>query len=134
MVNEITSTDTYSDIIVYKVNGKYYPLNYKTGNILINPNGISIPTYIDNSDTIYCSGENYNIWFKGDFHHADNFHFYKWQNRNVYDDYGMKIDPNNTPQEVINMYSLILGQQESITSEFHRYMSRIDEAFRLGHS
>lgn len=132
-VDDITSMNIYANILVYKVNGKYYPLNYETNNLLINPNGISIPTYVDDSNKIYCSGKNYDIYFYRVNSH-DEYKFYKWQNRAVYNDYGTNIDPNNTPQEVINMYNLILGQQESITSEFHRYMSRIDEAFRLGHS
>lgn len=132
-VDDITSMNVNIDILVYKENGKYYPLNYRTNNFLINPNGISIPTYVDDSYKIYCSGENYDIYFCRVNSH-DEYKFYKWENRDIFNDCGKNIDPNNTPQEVINMYNLILGQQESITSEFHRYMSRIDEAFRLGHS
>ena len=116
--------------VKYAINGKYYPLNYKSGNIVINPNGIGVPTYVNDSEKIYCSSENYDIWFVPD-NGLDNYKFYKWQNRNQYNDYGTNFDPQTTPQEVLNMYNLIFNQQESIKNNFKRFMKRIDEASKL---
>lgn len=128
-VDDITGMNEYTHILIYYVNGKCYPLNYQTGNIMINPNGIGVPTFVNDSDRIYCSGENYNIYFVPD-NGLDNYKFYSWQNKKSYSDYGTNFDPQNTPQEVLNMYNLIFGQQESITRDFKGYVKRINEAMK----
>jgi hypothetical protein len=119
----------YTNILVYVLNGKCYPLNYKTGNIMINPNGIGVPTFVNDSDKIYCSSENYNIYFVPD-NGLDKYKFYSWQNKKSYSDYGTNFDPQHTPQEVLNMYNLIFGQQESITRNFKDYVKRINEVMK----
>lgn len=129
-VDEITGMNQYTNILIYAINGKYYPLNYKSGNIVINPNGIGVPTYVNDSEKIYCSSENYDIWFILD-NGLDKYKFWKWQNRNQYNDYGTNFDPQTTPQEVLNMYNLIFNQQESIKNNFKAFMKRIDEVSKL---
>ena len=128
-VDDITGMNEYTNILVYVLNGKCYPLNYKTGNIMINPNGIGVPTFVNDSDKIYCSSENYNIYFVPD-NGLDSYKFYSWQNKKSYSDYGTNFDPQHTPQEVLNMYNLIFGQQESITRNFKDYVKRINEAMK----
>ena len=128
-VDDITGINEYTHILIYCVNGKCYPLNYQTGNIMINPNGIGVPTFVNDSDRIYCSSENYNIYFVPD-NGLDNYKFYSWQNKKSYGDYGTNFDPEHTPQEVLNMYNLIFGQQESIIRNFKNYVKRIDEAMK----
>ena len=128
-VDDITGINTYTNLIAYCVNGKYYPLNYKTGNVMINPNGIAIPTFVDDSDGIYCSSENYKIVFMPE-QGGDSYGFYYWRNKKNYRDYGRDFNPQTTPQEVLNMYSLIFGQQESITRNFKNYVKRINEAMK----
>lgn len=128
-VDDITGINVYTHILIYYVNGKCYPLNYQTGNIMINPNGIGVPTFVNDSDRIYCSGENYNIYFVPN-NGLDSYKFYSWQNKNSYNDYGTNFDPKHTPQEVLNMYNLIFGQQESITRNFKDYVKRINEAMK----
>lgn len=129
-VDDITGMNTYTHILVYYLNGKYYPLNYETGNIMINPNGIGVPTFVNNSEKIYCSSENYNIYFVPD-NGLNNYKFYNWQNKEKYNDYGTNFDPQHTPQEVLQMYNLIFGQQESITKNFRNYVNRINEIMKL---
>ena len=128
-VDDITGINVYTHILIYVVNGKCYPLNYETSNIMINPNGIGVPTFVNDSDRIYCSGENYNIYFVPN-NGLDSYKFYSWQNKNSYNDYGTNFDPKHTPQEVLNMYNLIFGQQESITRNFKDYVKRINEAMK----
>ena len=128
-VDDITGINVYTHILIYVVNGKCYPLNYETGNIMINPNGIGVPTFVNDSDRIYCSSENYNIYFVPN-NGLDSYKFYSWQNKNSYNDYGTNFDPKHTPQEVLNMYNLIFGQQESITRNFKDYVKRINEAMK----
>ena len=128
-VDDVTGIDEYTHILIYYVNGKCYPLNYQTGNIMINPNGIGVPTFVNGSGRIYCSGENYNIYFVPD-NGLDKYKFYSWQNKKSYNDYGTNFDPQTTPQEVLNMYNLIFGQQESITRDFKNYVKRINEAMK----
>ena len=128
-VDDITGINVYTHILIYCVNGKCYPLNYQTGNIMINPNGIAAPTFVNDSDKIYCSSENYNIYFVPD-NGLDNYKFYSWQNKKSYNDYGTNFDPQHTPQEVLNMYNLIFGQQESIIRNFKNYVKRINEAMK----
>lgn len=128
-VDDITGMNEYTNILIYVLNGKCYPLNYKTGNIMINPNGIGVPTFVNDSDKIYCSSENYNIYFVPD-NGLDSYKFYSWQNKKSYSDYGTNFDPQHTPQEVLNMYNLIFGQQESITRNFKDYVKRINEAMK----
>ena len=128
-VDDITGINIYTHILIYVVNGKCYPLNYETGNIMINPNGIGVPTFVNDSDKIYCSSENYNIYFVPN-NGLDSYKFYSWQNKNSYNDYGTNFDPKHTPQEVLNMYNLIFGQQESITRNFNDYVKRINEAMK----
>ena len=128
-VDDITGINIYTHILIYVVNGKCYPLNYETGNIMINPNGIGVPTFVNDSDKIYCSSENYNVYFVPD-NGLDNYKFYSWQNKKSYGDYGTNFDPQHTPQEVLNMYNLIFGQQESITRNFNDYVKRINEAMK----
>ena len=43
---------------------------------------------------------------------------------------GTNFEPQHTPQEVLNMYNLIFGQQESITRNFNDYVKRINEAMK----
>lgn len=138
-VDEITGMNPYISIMVYGLNGKYYPLDYKTGQVQINPNGIGIPTYVmESGERIYCQGENYNIYFVPD---GGKFRFYSWQNRRSYGDYGTNFDPEHTPQEVLNMYTLIFGEQPqqqtpaeqgayAVAEEFKRIVKRIDEAIK----
>lgn len=128
-VDGITGINEYTHILIYYVNGKYYPLNYQTGNIMINPNGIGVPTFVNDSDKIYCSSENYNIYFVPD-NGLDNYKFYSWQSEKSYGDYGTNFDPQHTPQEVLNMYNLIFEQQESITRNFKGYVKRINEVMK----
>ena len=128
-VDDITGINVYTHILIYVVNGKCYPLNYETGNIMINPNGIGVPTFVNDSDRIYCSSENYNVYFVP-YNGLDSYKFYSWQNKNSYNDYGTNFDPKHTPQEVLNMYNLIFGQQESITRNFNDYVKRINEAMK----
>ena len=128
-VDDITGINVYAHILIYVVNGKCYPLNYETGNIMINPNGIGVPTFVNDSDKIYCSSENYNVYFVP-YNGLDSYKFYSWQNKNSYNDYGTNFDPKHTPQEVLNMYNLIFGQQESITRNFNDYVKRINEAMK----
>lgn len=128
-VDDITGMNVYTHILIYVVNGKCYPLNYETGNIMINPNGIGVPTFVNDSDKIYCSSENYNIYFVPD-NGLDSYKFYSWQSKKSYSDYGTNFDPQHTPQEVLNMYNLIFGQQESITRNFKDYVKRINEAMK----
>lgn len=127
-VDDIIGFNTYTAILIYCLNGKYYPLNYRTGNIMINPNGIAVPTY-NGSEYIFCSSENYNIFFYPN-DEKSNYEFYKWQNKNSFSDYGTSFNPQNTPQEVLNMYNLIFGQQESIIRNFKSYVNRINEAMK----
>lgn len=128
-VDDITGMNVYTNILIYVLNGKCYPLNYKTGNIMINPNGIGVPTFVNDSDKIYCSSENYNIYFVPD-NGLDKYKFYSWQSKKSYGDYGTNFDPQHTPQEVLNMYNLIFGQQESITRNFKDYVKRINEVMK----
>lgn len=129
-VDDITGINEYTHILIYVVNGKCYPLNYETSNIMINPNGIGVPTFVNDSDKIYCSSENYNIYFVPD-NGLDNYKFYSWQSKKSYGDYGTNFDPQHTPQEVLNMYNLIFGQQESITRNFKDYVKRINEVMKF---
>ena len=127
-VDAITSMNSYLGILTYELNGKSYPYDYRHKRVVINPNGIALPTYVGDGDKIFCEGENYNIYFVQDGN--GNFKFYSWDNRSNYNDYGTNFDPKHTPQEVMNMYNLIYGQQESITSNFRDYVKRIDEAMK----
>jgi hypothetical protein len=129
-VDDITGTNIYTHILIYAVNGKYYPLNYETGHIMINPNGVGVPTFVNDSDKIYCSSENYNIYFVPN-NGLDSYKFYSWQNKKSYSDYGTNFDPEHTPQEVLNMYNLIFGQQESVMRDFKDYVKRINEAMKF---
>lgn len=129
-VDEITSFSEYVNIVVYSLNGKYYPYNYKLNKVVINPNGISLPTFVvSDGDKIYCSSDNYNIFFVKDGG-SDDFRFYSWSNKMDSREYGTNFDKMHTPQEVIDAYYLIFGQQESISRKFMEYMSRINEAMR----
>jgi hypothetical protein len=127
-VDAVTSMNTYIGVLVYESNGKAYPYDYRNKRVVINPNGFAVPTYANAGDKIYCQGQNYNIYFIPDGN--GDFKFYKWQNKSNYNDYGTNFDPQHTPQEVMNMYNLIYGQQESIIRNFKNYVKRINEAMK----
>lgn len=127
-VDAVTSMNAYIGVLVYESNGKAYPYDYKNKRVVINPNGFAVPTYVNNSDEIYCQGQNYDIYFVPDGN--GDFKFYEWQNNLNDNDYGTNFDPQHTPQEVMNMYNLIYGQQESITNNFKSYLKRINEAMK----
>ena len=128
-VDDITGFNANSHILVYCVNGKYYPLNYQSGNIMINPNGIGVPTIVDTYGRVLCFGENYQMLFMPN-DGQNNYEFRRWENRSSYSESGTNFDPQTTPQEVLNMYNLIFGQQESITRNFKNYVKRINEAMK----
>ncbi len=127
-VDEITSMNKYVHILVYRNGNKYYPLDYKTQKIQVNPNGIGVPTYVNDGDKIYCQTENYSIYFVPE-NNLQNYKFYKWQNNSNYVDYGTNFDKEHTPQEVLNMYNLIFEQPSyAVSEEFKKVFKRLDEA------
>lgn len=129
-VDDITSLNEYTNVVVFVKNGKYYPMNYNTNKLLINPNGISLPTDCRFSDKICCSGENYNMFFEK-VDNSDDFVFSHWRNKYDLNEYGREFKVGETPDEVIQMYKLIFGQQESVKKGFMSLIRRIDEATRL---
>ena len=129
-VDDITDSNKYHNIVVYRLNNKYYPFNYETNQVVINPNGIDVPITIYPSGTIYCEGNEYLLVF---LYNEDtkNYEFNKWQNRNDFREYGKDFNQENTPQEVKELYYKVFGQQESITKGFKDYVNRIDEIMKL---
>lgn len=130
-VDDISSLNEYTSMVVYVIGDKYYPLNYRTNQIQINPNGIRVPTYVNESDKIFCEGTNYYVIFEPD---NEGYKFYCWRKKDNYREYGTTFDKENTPQEVLNMYNLIFGTQESITVNFKKIVNRMNEAMKLSHN
>ena len=94
---------------------------------MINPNGIPFKVFIEtNADRLACTNNGYTIIFANNA--VGNFTFYAWRNDNNFGEHGYDITKGETPQEVINMYNIIYGTQESITNRFNDYIRRLDEA------
>lgn len=138
--DDITGMNEYTNMIVYAVNGRYYPLDYKKNQVMINPNGIPVRTYVNDSERIFCDGNQYQISFTPDGN--GNYKFYSWQNKSNFRDFGTNFDPQHTPQEVLELYSKIFGEQlpqqqipaeqeaYAVAEEFKRIVKRIDEAIK----
>jgi len=117
------------NIVVFEANGKSYPYNYKDKRVLINPNGLGVYCQIYDNGNIICEKGDYTIVFKPNENGEYNLEY--WYNSSRMTERGRTFDRQTTPQEVLVMYSLIYGQQESFISDFKKYMNRINEVRKL---
>lgn len=126
-VDEVVDFSSYLGILIYRVDNRYYPFDFRHGNVMINPNGIPFKVFIETSaDRLACTNNGYTIIFANN--RIGNYTFYAWRNDNNFGEHGKDITKGETPQEVINMCNLIYGTQESITNRFNDYIRRLDEA------
>lgn len=130
-VEAITSINSTLGIIIYEDKGKAYPYDYINNRVVINPNGFPIATSVTDGDKIRCSGKNYDIYFAPEGSGNRNFVFYAWRSQLNLREYGYNLDPQTTPQEVLNMYNIISGQQNNVSEEFKKMVKRMNEAVKL---
>ena len=128
-VDKIVDFNEYTCVVVYTLNDRYFPYNYKNEQILMNANGSDIPiSILGNGCLVYYYG-NYEIIFGNE---NGNYTFYEWRDGNGHIGNNL-TDKENTPQLVIDMYSRITGQYLNVTEGFKRMVNRMNEAIKLSY-
>jgi hypothetical protein len=112
-VDAIYETNSYMDMITFRMDGKNFVYDYKNNRALVNENGVDadINVTLYGAQMIMFGDNNCTIMFKKE---SDNVDFYKWEtgtnyNRSLFDRKNYVIN-EQTPQSVIDLYNKVTGQ------------------------
>lgn len=126
-VDEIIDTTNKTHLIISKVDGKYYIYDYSNDKLLTNQNGTGYkPEFSYRGDVKFIINGQYTIYFVYDNGKLEKPIFRV--NDNTWHDF----KETNIPQEVMNAYYDITGQQSTVSESFKKMLRRIDDASRLG--
>ncbi len=126
-------------VLVYRIGERYYPYNFGIGKVLLNQSGIVFPTrFIEGNGCIACNNGKYELFF-----YSNGGGLKYWKNMVISGEYGNDLNPQRTPEEVIDMYNKIVGgsgvvssadssaPSYSVSEGFKRFVMRLAEADKL---